>query len=404
MKRQKIAALVLIICVIFAADRLFAETPVKTMPAVEDAADSISIETQPPDVIVSVYTAKTEDGWTLSVNRYISKDPAVKKKAAVILCHGFNINNKFWDLDKAFSLARYLAGNGYDVWTPSLRGSGLSSKPLIADVGDMLKLESFNISRALMRAPMELTKFDWNIDDHISRDVPAVINLVKMESGFKKVYWIGHSMGGIIMFGYLETERQDEVAGFIPIGTMMFVRHPLNPALEMVSKQRPLLTTSLLINSGVASQLRSFTLGAVKNPIEELLLKRENMDERAVSRFFRLAIDDTSSGVVRQFSNSIRTGKMLSNDGRFNYADALCIVKTPLLIMGGNADGFVTEDGLRSIYNSVSSTDKGIVIFSQANGYSADYGHCDLILGRNSEKEVYPVILNWLDARTAAKR
>ena len=72
--------------------------------------------------------------------------------------------------------------------------------------------------------------------------------------------------------------------------------------------------------------------------------------------------------------------------------------------MGGNTDGFVTEEGLRSIYDSVSSKDKTVKIFSQANGYSADYGHCDLILGRNSEKDVYPVILNWLNERTAAKR
>lgn len=392
-------------CVILGPYHLFAEDIDQTMPVIKDIADSIGIQNEPSDVSTKVYTAGTDDGWTLSVNRYDSKDPSVKKKAAVILCHGFNINNKFWDLDKTCSLARYLAHNGYDVWAPSLRGSGLSSKPLIANVRNLVKLELVNIPQTLMRAPLDLTKFDWTIDDHIYKDIPAVIKLVKEKSGFRKVYWIGHSMGGIIMFGYLDAniKRQDDIAGFIPIGTMMFIHHPLSPTLEMVSKQRPLLTASLLINSTVASQLRNITFGTVRSPIEELLLKRDNMEDRVTFRFFRLAIDDTSPGVVTQFSASIRKGQMLSSDGQFNYTNALQAVKAPILIMGGSADGFVTEDGLKSIYGAVSSQDKSIAIFSQANGYSADYGHCDLILGRNSEKEVYPVILNWLDDRTAVK-
>ncbi|MDP3788849.1 MAG: alpha/beta fold hydrolase [Candidatus Omnitrophota bacterium] len=386
-------------CAGFRADYLFAEDISEKMPIMGDIAESIGMQNEPSDVATKVYSTKTDDGWTLSLNRYTSKDPAVKVKAAVILCHGFNLNNKFWDLDKTCSLARYLTRNGYDVWAPSLRGSGLSSKPLIADVRNLIKLELVNIPQTLMRAPMDLTKFDWNIDDHILRDVPAIINLVKSESGFKKVYWIGHSMGGIIMFGYLETKKQDDIAGFVPISTMMFIHHPLSHSLETISKQKPLLTASLLINTNVASQLRNVTFGTVKNPIEELLMKRDNMEDRVVFRFFRLAIDDTSPGVVSQFSDSIRKGKMISSDGQFNYTNALKNVKVPIFIMGGNGDGFVTEEGLKSIYDSVSSKDKSVAIFSQANGYSADYGHCDLILGRNSEKEVYPAILNWLNGR-----
>ncbi len=407
MKILRLAASVIVIAAgfaIFGTPYLFAEDVTGKMPIMGDIAESMGIENQPSDVATKVYSTKTDDGWMLSLNRYTSKDPAVKAKAAVILCHGFNINNKFWDLDKTCSLARYLARNGYDVWAPSLRGSGLSSKPLIADVRNLIKLELVNIPQTLMRAPLDLTKFDWTVDDHIYKDIPAIISLVKEKSGFKKVYWIGHSMGGIIMFGYLETKKQDDIAGFVPISTMMFIHHPLSHSLETISKQKPLLTASLLINTNVASQLRNVTFGTVKNPLEELLMERDNMDDRVVFRFFRLAIDDTSPGVVTQFSDSIRKGQMVSSDGQFNYANALKEVKVPIFIMGGNTDGFVTEEGLRSIYDSVSSKDKTVKIFSQANGYSADYGHCDLILGRNSEKDVYPVILNWLNERTAAKR
>ncbi len=381
---------------------VFAQNIMDNLPLVGDLTQGIGfdINKEPPDVDIKIYSVRTKDDWAISINRYTAKDTSIKKKAAVILCHGFNINNKFWDLDRSCSVATYLARNGYDVWSPSLRGSGLSSKPFLSDVRNLIKLDLVNIPQTLMKAPLDMTKFDWNIDDHIHKDAPAIIDLVKNESGFSKVYWIGHSMGGIIIFGYLETEKQDDIAGFIALGSMMFVQHPLTPALQMVADQKPLLTASLLINTSMASQLRNFTLGAVKSPIEDLLMKRENMENKVAFRFFREAIDDTSPGVVTQFSNSIRLGKVVSSDGKFDYADALGRVKVPVLMLVGSADGFVSESVFKQAFDSVSSKDKTVTVFSQANGYSTDYGHCDLLLGKNSEKEVYPVILNWLDRRT----
>ena len=42
------------------------------------------------------------------------------------------------------------------------------------------------------------------------------------------------------------------------------------------------------------------------------------------------------------------------------------------------------------------------IVLSLKNGFSADYGHGDLIMGRNSPKEVYPKVAEWIaemDAR-----
>lgn len=355
-------------------------------------------------VKTKIYSTKTKDNWELSITRFFTEDRSFqKKKATVILCHGFNINDRFWDLDKRSSLARFLAKNGYDVWTPSLRGSGQSSKPLLSNLRSIVKFDLASLPRLFLKAPFDMAKFDWTIDDHIHKDVPAIIDLVKKESGFNKLFWIGHSMGGIIMYGYLETETQNEIAGFIPIGSMMVISQPLSPHLETIANQKPLMAASLLINTTVASQLRNFTLGTVKNPIEDLLIKRENMYNDVIFRFFRVAIDDTSPGVVSQFSDSIKEGNIISSDTSYNYTDNMYLIRVPILVMGGGADGFVTEKSLRDSFEAVSSKDKHIVIFSRSYGYSTDYGHCDLVLGKNSEKEVYPVILNWLDERAAGK-
>ena len=358
----------------------------------------------PGPLRIKEHIIKTADGWEISISRYIidtkgAEDP----KAAVILCHGFNFNNLFWDLEKKVSLARYLARNGYDVWVPSLRGAGASSKPLISDIRGIVRLDLKNLPREIVQAPSNVTKTNWTIDDHVLNDVPAIVNYVKKKSGFEKVYWIGHSMGGIIMFGYLERIAQDDIAGFIPVGSMVIIPSPLTGHLKRIADQEPLLRASLIINTRLAANLRTYSLGKIKYPIEEILLKRENMDEGVIYRLFRNCISDTSPGVVSQFSTSIRTGSMISSDKTYDYSAGIGRVSVPLLIMAGGADAFVDESILRRCYDLVSSADKSLIVCSKRTGYSADYGHCDLLIGRNSRDEIYPVILEWLDRRSMHK-
>ncbi len=367
-------------------------------PKAEPYEEAYRLETK-------TYTAKTKDGWEISIERYrLAKEVSLERpKAAVILCHGFNINNTFWDIDPHASLARYLAKNGYDVWAPSLRGSGLSSRPVMSRIRSLAKFDLKSVPNMLIKTPFDIGKFGWTIDDHIYEDIPAIIELVKKESGFDKVYWIGHSMGGIIMYAYLETLGQDDVAGFIPLGSMMFMPRPLPPHLKRIASQKPMLTASLIVNTTVASQLRNFTFGTIKNPIEELLFESANMADEVLVRFFRSCIDDTAAGVVTQFSDSIRSGAILSADRRFNYTESLDRITVPILIMGGSKDGFVDAEALKNVYDSVSSRDKSFIIASTENGYTADYGHCDLVIGKTAEQDVYPAILSWLDKR-AVKR
>ena len=37
----------------------------------------------------------------------------------------------------------------------------------------------------------------WTFSDYLDRDVPAILSLVRNETGAAKVNYVGHSMGGI---------------------------------------------------------------------------------------------------------------------------------------------------------------------------------------------------------------
>jgi len=127
------------------------------------------------------------------------------------------------------------------------------------------------------------------------------------------------------------------------------------------------------------------------------------MHDDVVFRFFRLSIDDTAPGVVSQFSDSIREGKIISTRATYSYSDRLHLIKTPMLFMLGSNDGFLSEKEVLTAYNSVSSLDKEMLIFSRENGHLADYGHCDLVVGKNSAVDVYPAVLTWLEQRISQR-
>ena len=50
-------------------------------------------------------------------------------------------------------------------------------------------------------------------------------------------------------------------------------------------------------------------------------------------------------------------------------------------------------------FNALGSGDKTLYVFSKANGHVADYGHCDLAWSRYAPREVFPVVIDWLDRR-----
>jgi poly(3-hydroxyalkanoate) synthetase len=73
-------------------------------------------------------------------------------------------------------------------------------------------------------------------------------------------------------------------------------------------------------------------------------------------------------------------------------------IDVPFFFVAGNMDQLAPPAAVIDAYARVSSTDKRLTILSRANGYRGDYGHVDLILGRDAPAEVYPAIAKWLIA------
>ncbi len=338
-------------------------------------AGSSLLRFAPPPEPAEQHFAATTDNWKLSLLRF--KPPKIDpKKNPVILCHGLSYNANFWNLERGGSFAAHLSSKGFDVWVPSLRGAGKSQKgPGAPD--------------------------NWNVDDYIHKDLPAIIEYVKEKTGREQVIWIGHSLGGMVMFAYLQTEKPENIRAFVAIAAPMIMFEPLNDILKETLENRNLLkAVAILLGTKVPSQVIGGLGPRVDVPLYTLFYNGDNMHPGTLMNLKSKVIENIAPGVHDQMMRFLQTGEFTSADGSFSYTKELPRVKVSTLFIAGQLDNMAPPDVVRYAYEKVSSKHKTYRLFCTANGCRANYGHNDLVLGEYAEIEVFPYIYLWLQARS----
>jgi len=108
------------------------------------------------------------------------------------------------------------------------------------------------------------------------------------------------------------------------------------------------------------------------------------------------SVDNLSALVAQQMRGDSGTGHIRSVDGRYDYTQGMERIEVPMLFLAGALDQLAPPAVLLDGYARVSSPDKKLEVLGVANGYSQDYGHVDLCIGKSAPDEVYPLIGNWL--------
>jgi len=345
--------------------------------------------------------ALTEDGWQLSLFRY--KPASIdESKAPVILCHGLSYNNLFWDIDEKHSLARYLARNGYDTWSLSLRGCRRSTKSGFALIRNVIPVTANieDLPRYILQTSFDFSRINWTIDDHAKYDVAAAIDYVRKKSGSAKVNWVGHSMGGMLMYAYLPGDNhQQEINSIVMAASPLTFPEPVNDILELFKHNPDVIK---LTNLAVARKFSSFVKGVagarVETPLDMLFYNRKNMEREVIQKIFFKATEDIAPGVMNQLLDSVRIGGFVSSGGKKSYVADVKRIQVPAFFLVGTLDNLASPEGVRYAFRNVSSSDRKFRLFGTVNGYKADYGHNDLILGRYAFQEVFPLILSWLNS------
>ncbi|RME21832.1 MAG: alpha/beta hydrolase, partial [Deltaproteobacteria bacterium] len=137
----------------------------------------------------------------------------------VLLVHGISSNHRTWDLGPQRSLARALQARGYDAWLLDLRGHGLAER-------DPAGRRQRN---------------GWTMDDYGRYDLPAAIDHVRSVSGFDRVGYVGHSMGGMVAAIYNALVGDDALAALVVVGSPVDFADP-DPLVTLASRGAPLAT------------------------------------------------------------------------------------------------------------------------------------------------------------------
>ncbi len=332
--------------------------------------------------------APTRDGWMLGIRRIrpTSPDPA---KLPAVLCHGLGLNGTFWTITDDH-LPEQLAARGYDVFIVDMRGSGGSHR-----VGFKGR-----VNRVLRQTPIrEAGGRDWNVDDQAKYDVPAILDHVRRETGSDRVNWVGHSLGGMLMFPYLEISPEpDRIANFVDMGGVAMVV-PTPETREMSRANEMLRILSLGLSTGRLGRPMMYGRIPGMERVDRFYYTASNVDDRTVDRFYGYTLEDPGAGALKQLDPYLRHGRMISADRTVDYASGLGRITTPTLMVAGEGDIMADIPSSILTFNALGSPDKTLMRFGRLDGHEFDYGHCDLVWSRNAPREIFPPLIDWLDRR-----
>lgn len=331
--------------------------------------------------------AITDDGWKLGVRHYRPPVPDPGKNP-VVLCHGLGLNGTFWTITDNH-LPSQLMARGYEVFVVDMRGSGASRRlGRRGRMNSVLRQTTF----------LELGNREWTVDDEAFHDVPAILTYVQQQTGKAEVNWVGHSLGGMLMYPYLElTPPPQRVATFISMGAPATLVSA--PETKMLNANRNL--RGLLRAISTSRMARPLMVGRPPglDAIDRLYYSEENVDTKTVDRFYGYTLEDPGPGALKQLDHYLEYGELVSADRRVNYAQMLDRVQTPILFITGEGDVLAPMASNIKTFEEIGSPDKTFMRFGKKGGHHHDYGHCDLVWSRYAPFDIFPAMLDWLDRR-----
>ncbi|MDD4891559.1 MAG: alpha/beta fold hydrolase [Phycisphaerae bacterium] len=349
--------------------------------------------------VPTTLTTQTVDGWKIAIEHY---RPRTTRPNAdpVVLVHGLGYNANFWDLGPSVSLAHYLQANGCDVYVPSLRGTGKSTKPVVSQIRQLFRLQFDQYDpRTALGGDPGLLRLDWSLDDHVTKDVPAIIDAVLKDSRRERLHWVGHSMGGMILYGYLgqNPDACKRIASFTAIGSPMVLTKPVSEPLAMLSTNKvPFAVGNAAISTTLPGIISAFAGSLTAGPVEKLFMNPDNMAGDTIRLLSLRVQEDISPGQLAQLTQLIEGERFTSVNGKTDYTAGVEKVTCRTLIIAGTLDNLCPIDSSKYAFTHLGAKDKKFVLAGRINNFQADYGHDDLVLGKHSREEIFPKVLAWV--------
>ncbi|MFP4502862.1 MAG: alpha/beta fold hydrolase [Candidatus Hydrogenedentota bacterium] len=314
-----------------------------------------------------ITTITTGDLWKLRLCRY-RKGRNVGEP--ILFVHGAGANHHNFTCPEGESLVDFLMQKGYDCWAIDLRGTR-SSRP-----------------------PFGHNHFDVSLEDHLDEDLPSVIAHIRRVTGYDRLHWAGHSMGGMLLYAYALAHGEEQIAAGITIASPPGFENVTLPPVE-----RPLALLRRMPYFGCAC-IRALLPIQLRLRITSPLLpvNLANLHPDITIRHFFNMMDNVQPGVMGELVAAAREGGWHMRNGALDMQAGLTRLHVPLLAFFAMHDPFVPLAEARTFFERLPSDDKRAIYLGKSEGASADYAHIEIPFARESHREVFQPILAWLRA------
>lgn len=325
----------------------------------------------------------TDDGWSLALHLLPARGP--KRSHPVLMVHGVAANRLHFDLDERHSLARAARNRGFDVYMLELRGAGMSQAAGGCTDRHM----------------------QWGFADYSERDLPTAMSFILEQTGASSLHGVGHSMGGMLLLSAAVRARL-ELKSLVTIGSplvgylsgglgarerrLLQLAASLSPAVNFTPpSQRRFPLRGLL---GVAGMVMPISRRLADN----LLLNVANCEAEVMLQLARQGIHDIPIRLVTEITQAMAETKTAPHGlhGPYAYEAHLHHVTAPVFAISGSVDRIAPPAAVQAVVTRLRGADIRYRQMGIACGDRAEYGHADLLVGRNAPEEVYPLILDFL--------
>jgi pimeloyl-ACP methyl ester carboxylesterase len=308
---------------------------------------------------------ETADGATIALHHHPGRG------RPVLLVHGVSSNHRFWDLDADHSLARWLVDAGFDPWVLDLRGHGNAQYTPDG---------AWQVS-------------GWTVDDYGRHDVAAAVDFIRRVTGAERVGYVGHSMGGMVGAIYAVEGGADSLSAMVMVGSPATFRRDA-PMIEAARVGMGLAGAGLLyVDSPAGAQLAASAGGVVPGKIHQLLYNPAHFHADTERRMLRNIVSPMSRQEMQQFARMLTRERFESADGKVDWTEAFHETSVPVLAIAGSADLAGQPEFVRPWTEGHDGEAHYVEL--------PDYGHLDLGLGEDAERDVFPLIGDWLQREPA---
>jgi pimeloyl-ACP methyl ester carboxylesterase len=372
------------------------------------------------------YVVDTADGWSLVITRYRPKPqpfPQPLFGEPLLLVHGFSQNRHAWTSGQ---FVKNLLFFGLDIHILELRGHGKSS----------IAFQRERHRRFHRPLPKDLD-YGWDIDSYFLYDLPAAVSGVRRITRRRRIFYCGHSMGGMLGYGYAGIH--DDFEGLITIGSAADLGRGF-PLLRLLAHSAPLVASAIDAAMGsvnfqrrVAQSAQGVLQGALSKvwrgrgpkvpptpppeklaftyvPVDEALkllgtLLTAAKDHKLYSRLIdrvnwlsnptRVAAEDVTwllregsekepRGVVEQFARWIRRRELRCYRTGYDFKRGFSKIDVPMAIIFGDMDPLASVESTRAVYRMAKSE---YLLWRPVKGNS----HLELTMGHDIRQICYDI-------------